>query len=135
MRPEAGWHIIRNSPTRWPRTGERGRSPAVRYRAFAIGAAAVDRSARVPSTLGWPEVDRHETVTDALPAPTSARSTSAVAAHRAGRVEQLYAATAPGVDGGRFLGPGGPTGMRGHPVLIPRPAEGPMTPRSTEYAR
>ncbi len=35
-----------------------------------------------------------------------------------GAWSQLYAATAPGVEGGQFFGPGGRTGTGGHPVLI-----------------
>ncbi len=35
-----------------------------------------------------------------------------------GAWSQLYAATAAGVEGGQFFGPGGRTGTRGHPVLI-----------------
>ncbi len=38
------------------------------------------------------------------------------AAH--GAWSQLYAAAAPGVEGGRFYGPGGRSGMRGHPALL-----------------
>jgi NAD(P)-dependent dehydrogenase (short-subunit alcohol dehydrogenase family) len=35
-----------------------------------------------------------------------------------GAWSQLYAATAPKVEGGQFFGPGGRTGMRGHPALL-----------------
>jgi NAD(P)-dependent dehydrogenase (short-subunit alcohol dehydrogenase family) len=35
-----------------------------------------------------------------------------------GAWSQLYAATAPDAEGGQFFGPGGRTGMRGHPVLL-----------------
>ncbi|MFG2640184.1 oxidoreductase [Streptomyces sp. NPDC048370] len=35
-----------------------------------------------------------------------------------GALPQLYAATAPGVEGGQFYGPGGPGEMRGGPALV-----------------
>jgi hypothetical protein len=35
-----------------------------------------------------------------------------------GALPQLYAATAPGVEGGTFVGPDGFQEMRGHPTLV-----------------
>jgi NAD(P)-dependent dehydrogenase (short-subunit alcohol dehydrogenase family) len=48
-----------------------------------------------------------------------------------GALPQLYAATAPGVEGGQFFGPGGWREMRGHPTVVrPDPAaEDPDTAR------
>jgi NAD(P)-dependent dehydrogenase (short-subunit alcohol dehydrogenase family) len=37
---------------------------------------------------------------------------------RMGTLPQLYAATAPGVAGGEYVGPDGLRGMRGHPVIV-----------------
>jgi NAD(P)-dependent dehydrogenase (short-subunit alcohol dehydrogenase family) len=37
---------------------------------------------------------------------------------RMGTLPQLYAATAPGVAGGEYVGPAGLRGMRGHPVIV-----------------
>ncbi|SFB35708.1 NAD(P)-dependent dehydrogenase, short-chain alcohol dehydrogenase family [Amycolatopsis marina] len=37
---------------------------------------------------------------------------------RMGTLPQLYAATAPGVASGEYVGPNGPRGMRGHPVIV-----------------
>jgi NAD(P)-dependent dehydrogenase (short-subunit alcohol dehydrogenase family) len=49
----------------------------------------------------------------------------------AGALPMLYAATAPGVRGGQYFGPGGLTGMRGHPKQVPfvRAATDPDTAR------
>lgn len=38
---------------------------------------------------------------------------------RMGTLPQLFAATAADVDGGTYIGPGGPGGVRGHPVVVP----------------
>jgi NAD(P)-dependent dehydrogenase (short-subunit alcohol dehydrogenase family) len=48
-----------------------------------------------------------------------ARLVGQSAAH--GALPLLYAATAPGVHGGDYYGPGGPTSMRGHPTLVAPP--------------
>ncbi|HVW41125.1 MAG TPA: oxidoreductase [Amycolatopsis sp.] len=37
---------------------------------------------------------------------------------RMGALPQLYAATAPGVNGGDYVAPGGPAGMRGYPRIV-----------------
>ncbi|WP_116051101.1 oxidoreductase [Amycolatopsis palatopharyngis] len=37
---------------------------------------------------------------------------------RMGTLPQLYAATAPGVAGGEYVGPDGPRGLRGHPTIV-----------------
>jgi hypothetical protein len=48
-----------------------------------------------------------------------------------GALPQLYAATAPGVEGGQFFGPGGWRQLRGYPAVVrPDPAaEDPDTTR------
>ena len=45
-----------------------------------------------------------------------------------GALPQLYAATAPGVNGGDYVGPGGPGEMRGHPAIV-RPLRTALDPQ------
>jgi hypothetical protein len=51
-----------------------------------------------------------------------------------GAWSQLHAATAPGVEGGHFFGPGGRTGMFGNPVLL-RPAPNIIDPHTARRLR
>ncbi|MDG4833639.1 oxidoreductase [Solwaraspora sp. WMMD1047] len=48
-----------------------------------------------------------------------------------GALPQLYAATAPGAEGGQFIGPAGLGEQRGHPVVV-RPSAAATDPRTAE---
>jgi len=112
-------------------TGERSYRPATFYQqsklANVLFGLELDRRLRgggmpVTSVLAHPGLSATN-----LPASSSGGLTTLIlrlgttllaqSAER-GAWSQLYAATAPGVEGGQFFGPGGRTGLRGHPVPL-----------------